>query len=181
MNCSSKVFCGLIVLLIFTACTPTHDYRVSQDSARPGPVDTEIYFYPLRGQSAAQQDRDRFECYLWARRQTGFDPSLPSLAPHQRIEVVAQPPGGEETLAGAITGAALGAIIGAPHSSGEGALFGAIAGAAFGSALEATRYERVLAESGHIDRLRYAEIDHRARLYRRAMSACLEGRGYSVR
>jgi len=180
MNCSSKVFCGLIVLIL-TACAPTSYYSASQDNVSSAPVDTEIYFYPLRGQSAALQDRDRFECYLWARRQTGFDPSLPDLAPHQRIQVVAQTPTGEETLAGAITGAALGAIIGAPHSSGEGALFGAIAGAAFGSALEATRYERGLAESGRIDRLRYAEIDHRARLYRRAMSACLEGRGYSVR
>ena len=41
---------------------------------RPSPT---VYFYPLQGQSPEQQDRDHFECYRWAHRQTGFDPSLP--------------------------------------------------------------------------------------------------------
>src|SRR6516164_8225587 len=33
-----------------------------------------IYVYPARGQSQAQQQRDRYECHSWAVRQTGFDP-----------------------------------------------------------------------------------------------------------
>jgi hypothetical protein len=35
----------------------------------------EIFVYPNLGQSDEQRDRDRYECYLWAVQQTGFDPS----------------------------------------------------------------------------------------------------------
>jgi hypothetical protein len=35
----------------------------------------DIYAYPAKGQSQAQQDRDRYECHSWAVKQTGFDPS----------------------------------------------------------------------------------------------------------
>ena len=34
----------------------------------------EIFVYPNRGQSDEQRDRDRYECYNWAVKQTGFDP-----------------------------------------------------------------------------------------------------------
>jgi len=34
-----------------------------------------IFVYPNHGQSDEQRDRDRYECYLWAVEQTGFDPS----------------------------------------------------------------------------------------------------------
>ena len=34
----------------------------------------EIYVYPNKGQSTEQQGRDRYECYVWAVGQTGFDP-----------------------------------------------------------------------------------------------------------
>ena len=34
----------------------------------------EMFIYPSKGQSAAQQDKDKYECYNWAKGQTGFDP-----------------------------------------------------------------------------------------------------------
>ena len=40
----------------------------------------DIYVYPAKGQSQAQQDRDRYECHSWAVKQTGFDPSRPQAA-----------------------------------------------------------------------------------------------------
>jgi hypothetical protein len=53
----------------------------SEPASAPGPAaprpSPTVYFYPLKGQSPAQQDRDRYECYRWAHRQTGFDPSRP--------------------------------------------------------------------------------------------------------
>jgi len=36
-----------------------------------------LYVYPKQGQSAQQQDTDRYECYRWAVQQTGFDPTQP--------------------------------------------------------------------------------------------------------
>ena len=38
-------------------------------------VGSEIFAYPNNGQSQAKQDSDRYECYLWAVEQTGFDPA----------------------------------------------------------------------------------------------------------
>ena len=30
--------------------------------------------YPNKGQSSEQQEKDKFDCYTWAKGQTGFDP-----------------------------------------------------------------------------------------------------------
>lgn len=37
------------------------------------PTSSEIFVYPNNGQSDEQRGRDRYECYLWAVDQTGFD------------------------------------------------------------------------------------------------------------
>ncbi len=34
----------------------------------------ELFIYPRQGQSEEQRERDRYECYLWASDQSGFDP-----------------------------------------------------------------------------------------------------------
>src|SRR5210317_2556787 len=34
----------------------------------------EIIVYPAKGQSQEQMEKDKFECYSWAKGQTGFDP-----------------------------------------------------------------------------------------------------------
>lgn len=33
-----------------------------------------VYIYPKQGQSEAQREKDRYDCYLWAIDETGFDP-----------------------------------------------------------------------------------------------------------
>jgi hypothetical protein len=50
-----------------------------------------IYFYPSAGQDRAQQERDRYECFLAAARQARFDPSAPRLAPAYRYTIAAAP------------------------------------------------------------------------------------------
>lgn len=144
---------------------------------------TRVYFYPTAGQSAAQQDRDRYECHLWAVKQSGFDPSLPMPGPAPRVEVIPSPPPGHDTALGAVTGAVIGAAVGSPHSTGEGAVVGAVAGAMVGAASDASRQERAEAIQHRYDQRdsqRTAQVERRAQDYRRAMSACLEGRGYAV-
>src|SRR3970282_1764569 len=81
---ATRGFRGLAVFATLTlvACaspppTPDEPARVEP------PPPTQIYFYPTKGQSAAQQDRDLYECYLWAKRQTGSDPTAGQLAPTQ--------------------------------------------------------------------------------------------------
>lgn len=85
---------------------------------------------------------------------------------------------------GAVTGAIIGSVVTSPHNSTEGAIAGAMAGAVIGAASDAARQQEADRIQMHNDRQvaqRNAHIEQRAENYRRAMMACLEGRGYSVR
>jgi hypothetical protein len=84
----------------------------------------------------------------------------------------------------AIAGAVLGALIGGPRHAAGGALIGASGGAIAGAASDAARmdYARQQEEAyAARDRSRDAQLDAKAHGFRRAMSACMEGRSYSVR
>ena len=40
-----------------------------------GPVPAQdLIVFPAKGQSQEQTERDKFDCYQWAKQQTGFDP-----------------------------------------------------------------------------------------------------------
>ncbi len=132
------------------------------------------YVYPQKGQDQAQQDKDRGECHIWAVNETGFDPTRASASPPPSREAKQ---GG--LVRGAARGAATGAIIGA--ISGKGAGRGAKIGAATGGLLGGIR------RADQTSRQRQEEQNWQARQnalrneYQRAQTACLEGRGYTVR
>jgi len=44
-------------------------------SAEPPAAASELYSYPKNGQTAEQQEQDRYECHRWAADQSGFDPT----------------------------------------------------------------------------------------------------------
>ena len=44
-------------------------------SGRAAAVSTELFAYPMKHQTTAQQSQDRYECHRWAADQTGFDPT----------------------------------------------------------------------------------------------------------
>jgi len=56
-------------------------YVVSQPPATPQPSvatpGSELFVYPMKGQSDAEQSTDRYECHAWAANETGFDPVKP--------------------------------------------------------------------------------------------------------
>jgi len=148
------------------------------------PADADIYVYPSKGQTDKQLDRDRYECHNWAVSQSRYNPSEPHLAPHQQIRVVEGPPPGQSAIGGAVTGAVIGAAIGSPRDTGEGAVAGAIAGAVIGASSESARrkdYERVNTRVSAEAQAERARLERQASDYRRAISACLEGRGYTVK
>jgi hypothetical protein len=150
----------------------------------PQPVNTQVYVYPTSGQAPDRVSRDRYECYLWSVKQSGFDPSQTQLAPHQRVEVVSMPPQGSDTAAGAATGAILGAVIANPHNAVAGAVGGAIVGGALGAASDASREaqrKQIQARYDQRNNAQSARIEEQASNYRRALTACLEGRGYTVK
>src|ERR1700738_1513663 len=90
----------------------------------------EIYAYPAKAQSQAQQDRARYECHSWAVKQTGFDPSKSQAAASDTRPASNQPPPPQgHVVKGAARGAALGAVGGAiTGNAGTGAAAGAAMG-----------------------------------------------------
>jgi hypothetical protein len=144
--------------------------------AVPAPVMPRMFVYPAQGQNEDQLQRDRYECHTWAVQQSGFDPSKPG--PGYSTVVVAPPPG-TGTATGAVGGAILGSILAGPRDSGFGLLFGAATGAIVGSAVDANNQQQV----AQAQRQAYEEsAAERARVqaYRRAVTTCLQGRGYTV-
>jgi hypothetical protein len=146
----------------------------------PPPPDTTVFFYPSHGQTAQQQDRDKYECNNWAVRESGFDPSAPATPPHLRMQVASAPAPGSGAAAGAIGGAALGALVASPWNPGAGALFGALTGAAVGSAAESGARQQA-EDVARANNAHMAALEGQSLNFRRAMSACLEARGYNVR
>ena len=126
---------------------------------------------PQRGQSAEQARRDRYECHNWAVEQTGV---VPASAPDPQEEKEAARARRAERWARVLAGAAIGASIGSFAQavdydySGDEVLQGAAVGAIVGAATGGKKRESADGE------------DEAAGEYLRALSACLEGRGYTV-
>jgi hypothetical protein len=147
-------------------------------------TESDLYVYPSKGQTGKQLDRDRYECHNWAVAQSHYNPSDRHLAPHQQVRVVEMPPPGRDTAVGAMTGAVIGNSVAGRRDSGEGAVAGAIVGAMIGASSEAARRKSMddantrLSADAQAER---ARLERQAADYRRAISACLEGRGYTVK
>jgi hypothetical protein len=169
---------------ILAACAQPGVMVKSQPAAPPPLPTTKVYFYPTKGQSEEQQKRDRYECYLWAVKQSGFDPGQAQLAPHQRIEVTPTAPPGTDAAAGAVGGAIVGSMLLPRDDKGFGLIFGALTGAMLGAASDSARQQQAAQAQQYYDTKeaqRYARVERQARDYQRAMTACLVGRGYTVR
>ena len=127
-----------------------------------------------RGQSLEQTRRDRYECHNWAVDQTGQTPVAVATEPEPSNEESKREVR-RERLDRAIVGAAIGGAVGSifgngrRHHSRDRALAGAAAGAAIGAAT-----------AGHGRRAERGTAAEEPSDYLRALTACLEGRGYSV-
>jgi len=121
----------------------------------------DVFVYPQKGQSAEQQNKDSYECYNWAKAQSGVDPGAPPppAQPGQHARRV---------VGGAARGAGLGAAVGAiAGDAGKGAAAGAVLGGVRG------RRRSMAAQQ--------AQQQETSSAYDRAFAACMEGRGYTVR
>lgn len=170
--------CGAISLaaaLGLSACVtpPPRTYAVA------APPPQKVFVYPNNGQSAEQTDRDRYECHLWAVQQTGVDPSRADGNPYERVVVQPANPPGAATAAGAIGGAILGALIAGPRNAGAGLVLGGATGAIIGSSADASAAEQAHMTQRQLNQ-QAATGRARADSYRRALGACLQGRGYTV-
>lgn len=143
--------------------------------------------YPAKGQSAELQQKDQGECHSWAVTTTGVDPAqLAAQAPVQVSSADTDASGGGErlrgTARGALGGAAIGAIAGdAGKGAGVGAVVGLMAGGRQARHNEAQAKKQAEANRQAAINRQNAERQDSLNTYNRAIAACLEGRGYSVK
>jgi hypothetical protein len=135
--------------------------------------------YPNKGQSPEQQEKDKFECYTWAKGQTGFDPM-------QVPTATAPPPGQEAPQGGVVRGAAGGALVGVTAGAiagdaGKGAAIGAASGALIGGMRRREQQRQQQHAEQQWEQEQAANYANQRNNYNRAYGACLEGRGYTVK
>lgn len=141
-------------------------------TANAGIAQGEPVIYPAKGQSQKKMEKDKYDCYGWAKNQTGFDPMKPP--PTTQAPPVHQ----GERVRGAARGAAVGAAVGAvAGDAGKGAAAGAVGGTMVGG----KRQRDKMRQSGQAQQQQAADYDAQRSTYDRAFGACMEGRGYTVK
>jgi hypothetical protein len=137
-----------------------------------------LYIYPAKGQSQAQQNKDRYECHSWAVQQTGVDPSRPETMTSNTATSQQYQPSQPHVVKGAARGAALGVVGGAiTGSAGKGAAAGAaMGGLAGGFRRRDERRQQAAQQQANTQAAQQSKLI----AYNRAMAACLQGRGYTV-
>ena len=134
-----------------------------------------VFAYPTKGQSAARQQSDEGECYLWAHQQTGIDPTAPAPATPEPKKQGADGSGLKGAAKGAAVGTAIGAIAG---GTGEGAAIGAVAGTIRGRRQGKQKHKQ---EQEQAKQQAQAAKVQSSETFNKAFGACLEGKGYSVK
>ena len=141
---------------------------------------SDMFIYPKEGQSDEQLEKDKYECYRWSKKQTGFDPM-------EAPRATAPPPKQERKKGGLLRGAAGGALLGAAvgeianDDAGKGAAIGAGAGTLFGGARRNRQVKQQQDAEQQWAQDQASQYSQRRSQYNRAYSACLEARGYTVK
>lgn len=157
LKCASTIT-GVMVMLLSTA----------------GWAQSELMIYPTKNQTKEQQDKDNFECYGWAKQQSGFDPMAPPTAS-------APPPQQQAPKGGVGRGALRGAAVGGIIDGSDGAKTGAAAGAVVGGVRRRDQRRKQQVEQQQWEQQQAAQYQGNRDSYNRAYAACMDGRGYTVR
>jgi len=153
----------------------------SQQTPQPPQVTTSIgqglglYVFPANGQDQATQDSDEVECYKWAKQQTGVDPINPPQVAAEQVDRSAD----GTAIAGAAGGAAAGAAIGAiAGDTGKGAAIGAVVGGIRGRRAKVVSDEM---EQQQKNQQSAAQEDQMMENFKKAFTACMEAKGYTIK
>jgi hypothetical protein len=134
-----------------------------------------VYVFPAQNQSPAQLEKDQTDCYSWAIKESGVDPLNPPQV--QAAQVSSGPDGG--AVVGSAKGAAAGAAIGAiAGDAGKGAAIGAVGGALRGRRSSKMHKAQQQESNNQAAAQAEATLDNN---FKKAYSACLEGKGYTVK
>ena len=172
----------------------------SAQTAVPG-TSAEPFIYPSKGQTAQQEQKDKYACYDWASQQTGFDPAQEleaqqaaasqarqqsQQAQQTAVQQIESTQG--QGVGGAVLGAAGGSIIGAiAGDAGRGAAIGSAVGLLAGwhrrrvQGIEAENQQlhtqqQIAAQSAQ----QLAVSQQKLANYNLAFKTCMQGRGYTL-
>ncbi len=144
----------------------------------------ELIVFPAKGQSSEQMERDKFECYSWAKGQTGFDPmQMPTASSPP-------PPKGDKSVAGGVVGggvlggvggAVIGGIAGGSKGARKGAAIGGLSGGAIGGMRSSSQNSQAEQQRKQWEQQQANQYMQQRNTYNRAYAACLEGKGYTVK
>ena len=161
------------------SCAPTNLMRAHSRTgafhAQAGAFNCRFTFEKL-GQTL---EKDKYECYRWAKDQTGFDPM-------QQPQATAPPPQQQPRRGGLLRGAGRGAAVGAvggaiAGDAGKGAAIGAASGALIGGMRRRSQSRQQAQAEQQWAEEQAAIYQQKRGTYDRAFGACLEGRGYTVK
>jgi predicted lipid-binding transport protein (Tim44 family) len=163
----------LIIFVLLTFLGVTLGHALAQQQG-------DFVIYPSQGQSAKKMEQDKFECYGWAKEQTGFDPMATPTA------TTPPPPASKSSVGGGmIKGGAVGALAGVgigaiAGDAGKGAAIGAVAGGVLGGVRSKRQQEQEQQAQQQWANDQASQYQQKRDYYNRAYKACLVGRGYTV-
>jgi hypothetical protein len=149
--------------------------------AAPGPTQDaaasllKVYVFPANNQTPDQQAKDSNDCYAWAKQQTGVDPTNPTVPQKADTSQTGKGAAVKGAAKGAAAGAAIGAIAG---DTGKGAAIGAAAGGMGGAS--AKRQGKKQAEA-QAQQQQQAAVNQQMDAFKKAYTACMEGKKYTVK
>lgn len=134
-----------------------------------------LFVFPSKEQSKEQQEMDEYKCYKWAKEQSGVDPMNPTEVKAEQADRSVDGTAVRGAARGAAAGAAIGAIAG---DAGEGAAIGAVVGGLRGRRAKVVGDER---EQQANNQAAAAKEKEMMANFNKAFSACMEGKGYTVK
>jgi hypothetical protein len=161
---------------------PAAQAPASAPAAKSVPAQLGLVVFPAKGQSKDQQAADENDCYDWAVTNTGVDPAKVTVntdsaaaAGKAKGDSAAQGAGARGAARGAAGGAIVGGIAG---DAGTGAGIGAVTGLAAGR-----RAKKQAQKQGEQQGVTQANAEAAGKIdaFKKGMSACLEGKGYTVK
>ena len=138
-----------------------------------------LFIYPAKQQSPEQQKLDESACYEWAEANTGLIMVAGNVDAKAAGKEAAGQAGKGEVVKGAAVGTGAGLVIGAiAGDAGKGAAIGAVAGS-LGGVRSMKKEKQAAGQAGAAQAVQanQAAVDQ----FKRAASACLDARGYSVK
>jgi len=134
-----------------------------------------LYVFPSKNQDQKTQDADEIACYKWAKEQTGVDPINPPEVKAAEVDRSVDGTAVRGAARGAAAGAAIGAIAG---DAGEGAAIGAVVGGLRGRRAKVVGDEMEQQANNQAAAAKQKELMDS---FKKAFSACMEGKGYTVK